>query len=508
MLFPLLGRLFIAFATGFTLQFISPPTYLHYIHWFTYVPLLLVLDHHSNKKNFWLGYLCGVVGIFFLFYWLSDTLVLFSNLPKILTLILLLAFSLILGIPYGICFALVIPLKKHFPKSWIFILPAFWVSLELLTPNVFPYYQGVSQYRILWIWQLATVFGAYGLTYLIILSNCTLADVIEQFLPLRINSPHPPLNLRGGDRGSYVVTYGIVLCLFIATFIYGILRFNYVEKALSKAPTIKVGLIQRHEKMEERFDYSYKETINLLNEESKKISQEKMDLLVWPENADLLNPKKYQDLLVELLQPSGAFLLSGSPERKGKTKWNASYFINSQGKIIDRYHKMILLPFGEYIPKPFTFLKKYIEGPNDLTAGEKVTYFQLGPFSFSTPICYEAIIEKQLRKMTKGDFLLNITDDGWFGDSQAPYQHAMLAATSATKFGLPLIREAFNGVNMVVEPHGVISYETTPFMDKAEVVTLRIKKFKTPYQSWGRFSPYLCLIIAGIALLKVKFFVT
>ena len=494
-------RLIIAALTGALLQFISPPVYLHYLHWFCYVPLFMVLDPRhsirSVKTNFWVGYLCGFVGIFFLFYWLAPTLVLFSNLNFFLSLFVLALFSAYLGLSYGLVFALTTPLQKKFETGWIFLVPAVWVSLEFLTPNIFPYYQGVSQYRVPLTWQVASVFGAYGLTYLIILTNCALADL---FLKLKQKRPINFKNLK---------PLALVFCIMAAVLIYGHWRFDKIDKILSQAPRLRVGLIQFQEKMEERIRYSRREAIDLLKKGSEKIMGIPMDLLVWPENSGLNNPygEKSRNEFAEFLEPtslelaalepSGVSLLAGGDKSgPGGLMWNRSYFINDQGIVMGSYDKMVLIPFGEYLPRPLSFLNRYITGLHTLEAGKNANYFQVGQFRFATPICYEAILEKQVRKMVDGDFLLNITDDGWFGNSAAPYQHAMLASVSAMEFGLPVVREVFNGINRVVEPNGAIVYETKPFEEKEEVVEVKMAKFKTPYKTWGRFFPYFCLLVS------------
>ena len=137
-------------------------------------------------------------------------------------------------------------------------------------------------------------------------------------------------------------------------------------------------------------------------------------------------------------------------------------------------------------------------------AGSKPTVFQSGTFSFTTPICYEAILESQMRALANADAYVNITNDGWFGDTAAPHQHAMLSAALAVEMGRPMLRIAYTGISMVVEPHGVIRYETAPYTEVAQVVEMRVQSFETPYRTWGRAFPWVASAIGAVALVLTR----
>ena len=99
-------------------------------------------------------------------------------------------------------------------------------------------------------------------------------------------------------------------------------------------------------------------------------------------------------------------------------------------------------------------------GPRNFRAGKEVTYFSAKTenldYTFSTPICYEAILNYQMHKMSDADLFINITNDAWFGKTAAPHQHAMLTTVQAIEWGRPLFRLAYTGISFVVEPHGKI----------------------------------------------------
>jgi apolipoprotein N-acyltransferase len=163
---------------------------------------------------------------------------------------------------------------------------------------------------------------------------------------------------------------------------------------------------------------------------------------------------------------------------------------------------MVPLPFGEYLPfaETFPFLYDLIDGPGNFKAGTNPTLFEAEGTTFATPICYEAILPRAIRRLQEADVFVNITNDAWFGDTAAPHQHAMLAVARAVEFGRPMVRVAYTGVNMIVEPHGRVVYETSPFTEAAEVVELRLGKVDTPYRRWGDLFAFACLALSGLSI--------
>ena len=184
------------------------------------------------------------------------------------------------------------------------------------------------------------------------------------------------------------------------------------------------------------------------------------------------------------------------------------------GTLDGGYDKMIPLPFGEYIPFSDTFpaLRNSIQGVGDFRAGTDVTLFEGTTnagvnYSYSAPICYEAILERQMWKMLKDDsgepvdFFVNITNDAWYGVTAGPHQHAMLTAAQAVMFGRPLVRSAYTGISWVVEPHGQILNERGLYEESAEVIPMRLGSFDTAFVRGGWIFPYLCLLGTAFCVL-------
>ncbi len=492
-----LPRTLAALTSGLVLMLVSPPFGLAWLHWVTFVPLFWALRPGEARTNFKLGYLCGFSGVFCLFFWLAQTITIFSNIPLVVAALIVVLFAAVWGLPYGLVAMAIHPLRARFGAAWIFLFPAVWVGMEYLQPALFPYYQGVGQYRVPWVWQLSSVFGAMGVSFLVILVNAALAELI--------------IARREGTRVP-VPAVVAVAALWLANLGFGAWRHQRVEEALAAAPVVRASLLQQHVSMVTRLQDRGSDVLKSWMKLTSQVASERPDLVVWPEGSIGYNPNegKVKEIFSSLSRQGGFdFLVGGGTFERDpdgrRASWNSAYLFGRDGEIRGRYDKMVPLPFGEYLPWPVSYLRDYIEGVGNFRAGTDPKIFDTGRFTFTTPICYEAILEHQMRRLMDADLFVNITNDGWFGDTAAPHQHAMLAAVHAVELGRPMLRIAYTGVSMVVEPHGDIPVYTSPYTDVAQVVPIRMAKFETPYRTWGGWFPMLASLVgAGALLLAIR----
>lgn len=490
-------RVVAALFSGAILTVIAPPLNLHYLHWFSFLPIFWALKPGEHRRNALLGYASGWIAQFLIFYWLIETVTIFSSLPFVLALVVLALFATVFAVPYGVFFASVHWFRERLGGAWVWIIPAVLVAVEKISPALFPYYQGVSQYRFAPTWQLASVTGVLGLSYLVMLSNAVLA---ETFIYGPAEGRRPPWR-----------SIGAFAAIFIANIGFGLWRVDHVEAQLAGARVLNVALLQDDVTMEERRVTTAKEDLMAWVKLTNQLEGQDPDLVIWPEGAVPYNPTDggVKKLLSRMSYEGGYdFLLGGGTSEKAAPEsgrkyvhYNSCYLFNKKGEVRGRYDKMVPLPFGEYIPfsDTFPFLKDIIEGPGDFRAGTTPTVFEAEDFTFTTPICYEAILSSQMWKLKDADLFVNITNDAWFGDTAAPHQHAMLAAVQAMQLGRPLVRVAYTGIDFVVEPTGKILYETEPFTEVAKVVPLRLMPVDTVYRHGGWLFPWLCLGAVGAA---------
>jgi apolipoprotein N-acyltransferase len=193
--------------------------------------------------------------------------------------------------------------------------------------------------------------------------------------------------------------------------------------------------------------------------------------VVWPESAapyPLDQDGVARELIAQVV-PSGGFLLtggerfdlSGEPPRV----WNTLFVLDDTGAIVARYDKRDLVPFGEFLPLRGLLsrvgLAKLTHGTIDFQAGPGRTTITLPGLPPVSPlICYEAIFSGSVvDPKARPDWLLNITNDAWFGHSSGPYQHLAMARMRAIEEGLPLVRSANSGISAVVDSWGRIEAE-------------------------------------------------
>ena len=513
-------RAIAAALSGLVMVLICPPVGMTWLQWFAYVPMLWALRADEHKTNTKLAYGFGWVMLFSNFFWLADTVVIFSSLPYVLSIGVVVLFATVWALPYMVVFGPSQWLRQRLGLSWIFIVPALQVANEALWPSLFPYYLGSVQYRSGDLWQLASVTGVAGVSYLMVFTNCALAEGLYRLSEKR----RPPIAV-------YVALAGVIAGILA----WGSARYDAVEQELAEAPVIRAAIIQQANGMEEWLMMSAWEALQSWVLLTRQLSDLDPDLVVWPEGSVILNPDSEQEYrALGGMSPQAFFskmvsqghydfligggtieLLEGTTDngRQRFTAYNSCYAFDRDGELNGRYDKMKPLPFGEYLPLAdvFPFLRDLIQGPGNFRAGEEVTFFQGShrdgtPYTYTTPICYEAILTGQMWKMQQSDLFVNITNDAWFGDTAAPHQHGMLAAVQAIEHGRPMLRIAFTGVSFIVEPHGNILYETKPFTEVVKVEELRMARIETLYARGGWMFSWLCILsgLGGLGLARRK----
>ncbi len=500
MLTPL--RVLAAVASGLVLAAISPPIGLHWLHWFSFAPLFWALRRDDLAGNLLLAWIAGYAGVSTLFFWLAESIVLFSNVPHFAAVQILHLFAFAFALPYALVFGAVHPLRRRLGIGWIAVVPALQVSVEFLGPALFPYYHGVSQYRTLWTFQVTAVTGITGASYLIFLTNCLVGELIFRH--------------REGRPVPWKAT-GAIAAVWLANLGFGAWRTAAVEQQMADWPVLRISQLQQDVTMTQRLKEGGRTTLKRWVQLTSQLVREDLDLVVWPEGATPYDPRvaKVGDLMGNVARNARAPVIFGGGYREPKVSptgrkyhehRNSIYQVDQRGRLLGRYDKMVPMPFGEYIPLSDTFpvLKEIIEGPGDFEAGEDPLRFVVDGYEITTPICYEMILADFVQdNLADADLMVNVTNDGWFGDTAAPHQHAMLSAIRAIELGMPVYRLAYTGVSMVVWPTGRITDETEPFTEVARVVEVPVGRVPTPYRRTGPVFPWLCVLVsvgaAGIA---------
>ena len=177
----MLLRFVAAALSGVLLYLTAPPLNLAGLAWFLWVPLLVVQVPGRHKLNLGLAYAAGWIAQTVIYSWLVDTVVIFSSLPMPIAVLVLLLFSTAFSVHFALMFGGAAWLRQRLGLLWVLALPVLVIAVERLFPQLFPYYQGVTQYRHPWIFQSVSVFGVWGLSFLVMLSNCVIAETVIGF---------------------------------------------------------------------------------------------------------------------------------------------------------------------------------------------------------------------------------------------------------------------------------------------------------------------------------------
>jgi apolipoprotein N-acyltransferase len=295
-------------------------------------------------------------------------------------------------------------------------------------------------------------------------------------------------------------------------------------------------LIQGNIPQDLKFEATEEDQVQILKKYSglsMGVKGKSIDLLVWPEtmmpgllNIDPALTGRKIDVLsqltaVQLAQDLNANLLLGSLALtlvgEGQIYFNSAYYYNREGRFVDRYDKIHLVPFGEFTPlkKYFPFLAKLVPYEIGLTHGRRRTLFHLdtlenGSFTFGSSICYEDTVPLLIRKFKKdgADFMLNVTNDGWFRNSAELDQHLAIMVFRAVENRFCMARAANTGISAFVAPDGTIYDKLSDSKGKYKEIcgTLVnqikfIKKHNSIYTMCGDWFAILCTTALGTMLL-------
>ena len=485
-----------ALASGLLFTLSIPKFDYYYLAWICLLPLFLARTWLPAQTHFTLGMVAGLAWATARTYWITETLQLYGALSlveAISTNALLILYTAL----YVAAFTSICRRLDFASPLFAWRAASIWVLLEWVQSWMFsgiPWQLlGYSQYLNLPLLQLSAVTGVYGLSLLLVLFNAALAQALWH---------------------RAIFTYlALPLFLLASAHIWGLYRLH--EMRDETLPTLKVGIIQGNIPQDRKWNTNRLEwTTNHYVELTRQlVAVEKPDLIIYPETALPLyfgDPfyAPYTDRIVELTRELGIPMLVGS--LKGAYQddstpiYNRAFLLDRDGKIHDFADKVHLVPFGEFLP--FSFIFQYLEGltaeSGTFTHGEdhKVLHLPSGQASFGVFICYESIFPEITRALMEQspDFLVNTTNDAWFGTTAAPYQHLAMVTMRAVESGRAVVRAANTGISGLIEPNGRIARATPLFETVAFVVAVPLRQGQTPYARYGDLLLYGCALFLGV----------
>jgi apolipoprotein N-acyltransferase len=233
-------------------------------------------------------------------------------------------------------------------------------------------------------------------------------------------------------------------------------------------------------------------------------------VVIWPESAipfTFQEDTERADEIRQIARETGTTILLGSDEiERGSPNryYNSAFVVDPGGSTAGVYRKMHLVPFGEYVPlkRLFFFAAPLVEAVSDFSPGTSAVLLPVTGHMVSTAICYEIVYPDLVRRfvLEGSELLTTITNDAWFGQTSAPYQHFMQASMRAIENGRYLVRAANTGVSGVVDPYGRVLLESRIFEPAVMVREVQFLRGSTIYTRTGDVFAYAS-VVATLALL-------
>jgi apolipoprotein N-acyltransferase len=480
-----------------------PKIGLPFLVWISLIPIFFLASRRTVKFSFLIGLIAGTFYYGVLLYWIPSVPAHYGHLSMSLSLLIYLLLIVFLALAWAVFWALFARIRASYPGLAYFIAPFLWVALEYVLTFIltgFPWgVLGLSQYKNLSFIQLTSITGVYGVSFVLVLFQSLFVYSIKTM-----------------KRWPFA----LVIILIVAVHLGGFLSLN---KAAETPDSFKASVIQGN--VSSDIDWNEVATQDILKlfeehiELSRQSSEQGARLIIWPEFSvplcfgceDALY-QSFKRILCQFARDTQSTLLLGTNEVTGLADqrfYHNTALCLAPDLTMSTYDKMHLVPFGEYTPykKILGFIEKLTHAIGEITPGGEYRLHRFDGLKFGSPICYEIIFPDLVRRFVKkgADFLVTITNDGWYGKTSAPYQHFANAVFRAVENKRFVLRAATTGISGIIDPYGRIlaqsRIETKTFLTG----TVTPSKKLTFYSRFGDLFPGLGLTLSALAFILALF---
>jgi apolipoprotein N-acyltransferase len=495
-------NLLAAFSSGLllALPFIVPSVYP--LAWVAFVPLFWALNGADKLgRAIFVGWLTGFFAHLAGFHWLVDTISIFGGFPYAASVGIFVVYAALQALQLAI-FVGLLHVTGFGPLQ---LFPALiWIPLEFLFPLLFPWYLANSQVRFSWFIQTADLVGPYGASFIIMWANASI---------------YRALTAPRQERRAALLPLAYAALAVIVSLGYGYQRLQNIAEEMAGARQLSAGSVQANVGVDLKWDPQLAKQ-NLEAHVRLTEQLDGMPVTIWPESAvEYWIPDDIRVLPLELLPPQssergsfifGARSFQGKPGTANFRAFNTAFFTDGKGRVVGRYHKQVLLAFGEYLP--FAKLLSYLPAlpfAEGFTAGGGPAVFHLPRGIRAAPlICYEDLMPDLVRKFvaeTRANVLINLTNDAWYGRTVGPWQHLWLAQFRAIETRRSLLRVTNTGVTSLVNPRGEVVQALptfTPAVMRSEIAVMTGDTYYVRFGDW--FAWAMTMGAAGIVLFRIK----
>jgi apolipoprotein N-acyltransferase len=493
------------------------------VAWFALVPLLCGLLTPSNverpdymRRSVIGAYICGVAWYLLNCYWIYATMHIYGGIGALASCGILLLYSLVLGLYFGVFGLLVALTRKASSGNLVplLLVPFFWVALEFAASRItrVPWDQlGYSQVDNFLLTQLAPVTGVYGISFVLMAGNAMFAAAL-------LTCPF-----------SRRLRVGLGALLFASGLQLG--SFTHPPASPTEATAVLVqqnlDITESNDWFGPEWDRHTAEFVDLslkscgpyfagmpelhprLITPECPVTPTLPDLVAWPESPSPFREAdpRFQRLMTDLTGRTHAPAVVGNvgiwQHDRTMEIFNSAEFVAPDGRFLGRYDKIHLVPFGEYVPYKglIAFAGTLTQGVGSFSRGGLRNVFTSNGHTFGAFICYEAVFADEVRHFAKNgaEVFVNISDDGWYGDTSAPWQHFNMARMRAIENRRWLIRATNSGVTAAVDPLGRVTQSAPRHVMTSLAVGYGYRSETTFYTRYGDVFAKLCAIIATVA---------
>ena len=467
-----------------------PPFPLGFLAHVAIAIVLLSMRGVSVRLAAWRGFVFGVVFHLATIYWTG-----WVSVPGMFVMVV------VLGLYLSLVFGAYAYARRVFGERAVWLVPVIWTAHEYLRglgDLAFPWTNlSLSQVDYLSLIQFADVTGDLGVSFWVVVVNVVVYQMIA-------SAAAPHRRFIGSCAATIVLLFGL-------PFLYG---WNAINR-LTTAETVRVAVLQGDIDSFHKWDSAYvDQSFAVYETQVREAAASGAELIVLPETAApvyLRTKTHHRRQLESIAEEIGVPMLIGTLEYEtvpegGYLSYNAAVALDRDGFRPDYHAKLHLVPLGEWIPfsDRIKILDRLEVGGAHFTAGQKLVLFDHPQGPYAAAICFESVFPDIIRRFTQkgARFLVNITNDGWYGMSSGPTQHAMIAVYRAIETRRPIARSANTGISLFIDRAGRVQSASDQYVPDCLVrdLELGLPADSTFFVRHGMYFGRFCSILAGAFL--------
>lgn len=475
-----------------------------FLAWVHLVPLILGIHRYKFSHKIILCFLSYMVSYYGNLYWLMTAMQVYGGMNFFQGFAAMTLLFAVLSLFYAIFLSFACWINHLIKVPFFILLPVFMTTIEYVLNcwpcGGFPWTMvAYTQREWLQFFQWVDHTGVFGLCFLIYLVNGLFADGLLLFLYRR-------------QVDKMVSRFLLVFVIAVLSLFLSFLSSRNYDKNKTSKGTLNVAMIQGNISQDVKWDpYHAEDNLGIYLKLTNTAVKDGADVALWPETAypyGLRENKMATDKFLDKQHLSSAIIFGAvisGVEGNRRTVHNSVVLADTESNMKQFYSKMHLVPFGEYLPfkEYLSFLPNLTSRIGEFESGKDYTLFDVAVFKLAPLICFEDIFPKYARdnSLLQADILVNFTNDAWYGDTSAQYQHLVFSQFRALENRRYLVRTTNTGITAVINPSGIIVDQLEPFRETYLMYNLKVDQLQSYYTIHGDRWVYLVIAVCVLILI-------